>query len=362
MADDSDASDKSFEASQKKLDDARRKGDFPRSSDLNATAMYLGFIITGLAVGGDSLLRVGEALSAFLSMADPMATRVFAGAARPVIGLVIEEIVKGLLPFVIVPFALVALSVTGQRGWVFALNKLEPKLSRISVVENAKNKFGARGLFEFAKSTLKLGLFSWLLFTYLTFRFDALILAIHGSVQGSIVQLLNYCIEFLAIVFALSIVISAIDYGWQQFDHLRKQRMSQKELRDEMKEAEGDPYLKQARRSKAEQIAMNAMLADVPDADVIIVNPTHYAVALKWSRMPGSAPECLAKGVDEIAMRIREIASEHNVPIHSDPPTARALFAAIEIGQEVEPDHYQAVAAAIRFSDAMRAKAKGRVT
>ena len=105
---------------------------------------------------------------------------------------------------------------------------------------------------------------------------------------------------------------------------------------------------------------MNQMLGDVPGADVVIVNPTHYAVALKWSRLPGAAPECVAKGVDQIAFRIREIAEEAAVPIHSDPPTARALFAMVEIGQEVHPEHYQAVAAAIKFAEAMRAKSATR--
>ena len=108
-------------------------------------------------------------------------------------------------------------------------------------------------------------------------------------------------------------------------------------------------------------IAQNQMMAEVPKADVIIVNPTHYAVALKWSRLPGEAPICVAKGVDEIARAIRETAQEAGVPIHSDPPTARSLYATAEIGEEIGPDFYRAVAAAIRFAEAMREKAKNRI-
>ena len=130
--------------------------------------------------------------------------------------------------------------------------------------------------------------------------------------------------------------------------------MSFQDLKDETKRTEGDPHMKQSRQQRGREIAMNRMLLDVPKADVIIVNPTHYAVALKWSRAPGSAPICVAKGVDEIAKRIREAAVEHQVPIHSDPPTARALHATVDIGDEIEPEHYQAVAAAIRFADALR--------
>ena len=134
--------------------------------------------------------------------------------------------------------------------------------------------------------------------------------------------------------------------------------MSRKELTDEAKNSDGDPAMKQQRRQKGIAIAMNQMMADVPDADVIIVNPTHYAVALKWDRMRGGAPECVAKGVDLVAAQIREVAQENGVPIHSDPPTARALFATVEIGDQIMRDHYKAVAAAIRFADRVRKAAR----
>ncbi|PSL15720.1 EscU/YscU/HrcU family type III secretion system export apparatus switch protein, partial [Shimia abyssi] len=120
----------------------------------------------------------------------------------------------------------------------------------------------------------------------------------------------------------------------------------------------GDPHIKQQRRQRAQEIATNQMLSDVPSADVIIVNPTHYAVALKWNRAPGEAPVCVAKGVDEVAKSIRECAHDAGVPIKSDPPTARALHAIVEIGHEVPPDLYRPVATAIRFAEAMRQKAK----
>ncbi|NBR91229.1 MAG: flagellar biosynthesis protein FlhB, partial [Rhodobacteraceae bacterium] len=110
--------------------------------------------------------------------------------------------------------------------------------------------------------------------------------------------------------------------------------MSHKELIDEMKESEGDPHFKHARRSKGQEIVMQQVAAEVPKADVIIVNPTHYAVALAWSRKRGEAPKCLAKGVDEVAARIREIAQANGIPIHSDPPTARALYGSVPVGQE----------------------------
>jgi flagellar biosynthetic protein FlhB len=155
-------------------------------------------------------------------------------------------------------------------------------------------------------------------------------------------------------------VIGAVDFLWQVSEHHRKNRMSHEELKEEVKQSEGDPHMKQQRRQRGMDIATNRMLRDVPSADVVIVNPTHYAVALKWDRGKVGAPVCVAKGVDEIAARIREVAAEAGVPMRRDPATARALHASVEIGQEILPEHYRAVAAAIRFAEAMRAKARFR--
>jgi len=129
-------------------------------------------------------------------------------------------------------------------------------------------------------------------------------------------------------------------------------------MQDEFKDSEGDPHLKAARRQRAVDIAMKQMLAEVPKADVVIVNPTHYAVALKWSRGSGRAPVCVAKGTDEVAARIRTKATEAGVPIWSDPPCARAIHAQVKVGEEIDRSHFAAVAAAIRFAEKMRQKAR----
>jgi flagellar biosynthesis protein FlhB len=190
-------------------------------------------------------------------------------------------------------------------------------------------------------------------------RLPEIVSAMHLA-PGMIARLLaELVIAFLGLALLIALSVGAVDYLWQRHDHMRKNRMSRKEMMDEMKQSEGDPHMKQQRRQRAYDIATNRMLTDVPKADVVIVNPTHYAVALKWDRSSPGAPICLAKGVDEIAARIRELAAEAGVPVHSDPPAARAIHATVEIGQEIKADHYRAVAAAIRFSEAMRAKAKG---
>ena len=162
---------------------------------------------------------------------------------------------------------------------------------------------------------------------------------------------------FLA--FLTSLVFGAADYGWQWLQHRRRNMMTRQEMVEEQKESEGDPHTKGQRQQKGRQIAMAQMLQDVAKADVVLVNPTHYAVALKWRRGDRSAPICVAKGVDDLAARIRAKAAEAGVPVHRDPPTARAVYATVEIGQPIRPEHYKSVAAAIRFAEAMRKRAKG---
>jgi flagellar biosynthetic protein FlhB len=161
-------------------------------------------------------------------------------------------------------------------------------------------------------------------------------------------------------VLAVAAALAAFDLVFQHMHHRKKLRMSHQELKDEGKQSEGDPHMRAQRRERARQIATNRMLNDVPGADVVVVNPTHFAVALKWSRAEGSAPVCVAKGVDAVAMAIRERAETAGVPVHLDPPAARALHGVVEIGREIPVEQYQAVAAAIIFADQMRQKARER--
>lgn len=357
MAEQDESSEKSHEPSQRKLEDARKKGDIPRSTDLLTASAYLGMLVTGTAIGGQAMLNFGEALMPLIEQPDRLQDLFFKDGTTAVAGGLIAAALKPTLPILMLPGAFVLLALFASRGIVFAGSKLQPKLNRLSLLENAKNKFGRKGLFEFFKSFVKLTIYSILLGVFLSNQLEYIVGAIHASPGEVILLMLDLMMRFLFIVLLIAVVIGGIDFFWQQAEHTRKNRMTQKELKDEMKESEGDPYVKQNRRMRAQEIALNQMMADVPDADVIIVNPTHYAVALQWSRLPGSAPKCVAKGVDNVALRIREKATEAGVPIHSDPPTARALHATTEIGQEIPVEHYRKVAAAIRFADKMRMKA-----
>ena len=353
-----DDSDKQYEPSQKKLDDARKKGEIPRSQDLNTAASYFGVLLAALVFGPASLKTFGTSFQVLLEHPETLAQHWFEGSAFPWGFGILGALGKGLAPWVLVPALIVIALLISTRSIVFAPTKLEPKLSKISIISNAKNKFGRSGLFEFAKSFFKLVVYSVVLGIYLYLKLPEILSTISLEPGIVTVVLLELAIGFMAIVLTIALVIGGVDYLFQYSEHIRKHRMSRKELTDEAKEQEGDPHLKQHRRQMGNEIAMNQMLSDVKDADVIVVNPTHYAVALKWDRLTGGAPICVAKGVDDVAARIREAAIDHSVPIHRDPPSARALYSTVDIGDEILPEHYKAVAASIRFAETMREKMK----
>lgn len=359
MSGQDDDTDKSFEPTPRKLEEARKKGEIAKSTDLFVAAAYAGLILAALGVGSHAFSSLGNAFVAIIDRADVLASLMFEGGPSAPTGTIIAAIAPHLAAWFAVPAIAVILMIIAQKAFIVTPSKLVMKVSRISPISNAKNKYGRAGLFEFGKSFVKLTVYSIALGVFLTARLPEILGAAQLSPGMAIAKMLSMTVAFLFVVLGIAIAIGTVDYIFQHAEHLRKNRMSFKEMQDESKEVEGDPYLKQERRQRAQKIANNQMLSDVPQADVVIVNPTHFAVALKWSKLPGEAPECVAKGQDEIALRIREIATEANVPIHSDPPTARALFATVEIGQQIQSEHYRAVAAAIRFAEAIRMKARG---
>lgn len=354
-----DSGEKSHDPTQQKLDDERKKGNVPKSTDLSATAAYFGLLTALWLAGAGAVQSSGAVLAGYLARADTLAPRHFSSGG----GLSVEvflQAVTGLAPLFFLPFLFVTLVIVAQHAFVVAPEKILPKLNRISMIAQAKNKFGPTGLFEFAKSAAKLLVISIVLALFLMNETDRIIGLTRAAPKAIPGEMGRLAISLLLQIAIIALIIAAFDYLWQRFDHARKLRMSFQELKDEMKNSEGDPMLKAQRRRRANDIATNQMMLDVPDAAVVIVNPTHYAVALKWDRNSGGAPIVVAKGVDNVAFRIREIAADAGVPIHRDPPTARALEASVDIGCEIEPAHYHAVAAAIRFAEAIRAKTKER--
>ncbi|WP_281858792.1 EscU/YscU/HrcU family type III secretion system export apparatus switch protein [Litoreibacter halocynthiae] len=355
MSDAPESGEKTHEPTPKKLQDARKEGQIAKSTDLSAAAAYVGLILALTVLGPTALLDAATKLSHFISEPLHFSNSDRAMDSASIAGLLGSLVLTSLLPLFAIPAIAVALSLVAQKAFTFAPSKIRPKLSKISPITSAKNKFGATGHFEFAKSATKLLVVSLVMVWFLKAGLPEILQTVDLQPPQMTGVLGSQILAFLTLLLVVSIIVGGVDYLWQVAEHHRKNRMTRKEVEDESKEAEGDPHNKQARRQRGLEIAMNQMLSDVPDATVIIVNPTHYAVALKWDESASTAPICVAKGVDEIAARIREIALKSSIPIHHDPPSARSLFARIEVGSEVWPDDYRAVAAAIRFAQSVSA-------
>jgi flagellar biosynthetic protein FlhB len=230
-----------------------------------------------------------------------------------------------------------------QHRFVWSTEGLTPKFSKISPAAGLKRMFGKQGWMNFIKGLLKLVLLG----TVLTMLMWPRRKEMEGLVTADVASLLPYTkavsLSMFGYVVAIMAIIAAADYLFQYMTWMQRQRMSLQELKEEYKQSEGDPIVKGKIRQLRQQKARQRMMQDVPKASVIITNPTHYAVALQYDQGMG-APVCVAKGMDNIALKIREIAGKHDIPIMENPPLARALHATVDVGQEIPPDHYKAVA------------------
>ena len=349
MSGEEDGAEKSFEASQKHLDDLRRQGRVARSGDLQAAVAYAGFLLAALAAGPQAARSLGDALSHMLAGGLAMAQ-----AAPASLWPLLVQVLLALLPLLAVPALAVLVLLAATRSLLFTADNLAPQLSRISPLAIAAQRFGLAGLVDFARNSAKMIIVATVLGFYLWSRLGEIVAAASLAPGAVTLLLFRLIIGFLWLVLAVSLLIGGADYLWQRFEHARQARMTRQQMIEEHKEAEGDPQARAQRRQRGQEIALNRMMRDVPGADVVIVNPTHYAVALKWDRAARRAPVCVAKGVDEVAARIRAQAQLAGVPIRHDPPTARALHAVLDLGEEIRPEHYKAVAAAIRFAHGLR--------
>ncbi len=351
-----DQSDRTFEATEQKLRRARQEGDIPRSQEANAALLYLGFW-GALALMGATMVPGWLRMAARTIGAEPWPDKVnrttadlgWATGGYAALSALAAIALMGLC---------VLLGMIAQRTIVFTPKKLSLDFSRIDPLKNAKQKFGKSGLVGFGISLGKAGLViasGWILFGSLLVMLSNADRMGGGQWVSGLGVILGR-VTMLAV--GISALFAVVDLLWKYFDHRRRNRMSRKEMMDEFKESEGDPHMKANRRQRAVDIVMNQMLADVEKADVVLVNPTHYAVALQWKRGSGRAPVCLAKGIDEVAARIRGRAAEHNIPVWPDPPATRAIYALVDIGAEIRNEHFAPVAAAIRFAEAMRRKAR----
>lgn len=358
MAEQDDSSEKEFDATEQRLRQAREEGNVPQSKEANALALILGIVIAAFvlnAVVGQSLFND---FTSMLYHGDTFASDVFSGGGSATWSW-IANVMLHLLPIFLVLAAVVLAALVVQRAISFSIKKIELDVKKISPAENIKKRYGTRGLLDFLKDTAKL-LFAGLIGVVFLVQFMQDYYASAEMQMGDFYQFtFNQILRLILYFLAFQVALAVIDLPLQRQLHLNKLKMSREEMKKEMKQSEGDPQLKMKRRETAAKISRGQMLQNVKTATVVMVNPTHYAVALKWDPESQKAPVCVAKGVDHLAAKIREIAAENKVPIYRDPPATRSLYNLVEVDEEIRPEHFAAVAAAIQFIDRIKNPPQG---
>ena len=355
MSESEDDSSKTEEPSQKKLEEARKKGQIPASRELNHFFMMGAFLFFVLTLGPKMARETLEFLKPFITQPDH-----YEMSAGGVIQ-IMNDVVIGLLTVLLLPFLLTFAAALApailQRKIVFSAEHIMPKFSKLSPLAGFGRLFGMKALVEFLKNLLKISVVGAIA-TIVVLPYRAqLPKLLHSS---SNTTLLDYSQsiagKMLTSVCIFLFLLSIIDYLYQRFIIIKSLRMSKHEMKEEYKQQEGDPHIKQKLRQIRRERAKKRMMANVPKADVIITNPTHFAVALRYDAATMQAPVLLAKGADEVAARIREKATSHKIPIIRNPPLARILYDTTEIDDEIPIEHYQAVAKIIGYVYRLKGK------
>ena len=345
MADEDDGGERTEDPTQKRLDDALERGDVAKSQEVNTWFMIAGATLilstfSGSIGGIQAPLKNIIANSwmirtdgpTLLMLAQNLEYTVFAAVGVPLLLLLLTAIAGNML----------------QHRLVWSGESLKPKFSKISPMEGAKRIFGKQALANFLKGLFKLIALGAVMTAILwpeRHRLELMLRFDPSSLLGVIVSL---TVHLMGAVVAMLAVVAIADYFFQYRQWYERQKMSLQEIKDEFKQSEGDPHIKGRIRQLRQARMKKRMMAAVPKASVIITNPTHYSVALSYERGM-QAPVCVAKGVDLIALKIREVAGQHNIPIVENVPLARALYATVEIDEEVPVEHYHAVAEIIGY-------------
>ncbi len=352
MSDQSDQ-EKTEEPTGRKLDKAQEDGDVIKSQEINYWFVMVGGALA-VAIAGNSLAsHVADALRVFI--ASPQDIPMDRDHLRDItlhLGMVLFGALAMPLGLLVV-FAVAGNLV--QHKPVFSAKNMKPSFSKLSIVKGAERVFGVKSVMNFAKSLIKFVVVGGVMVSVVWPERERLALMMTWDVSLLLPFVREMSLKMFAGVISVMTILAALDYLFEWMQWMKKQRMTVQEIKDEHKQAEGDPKIKGRLRQLRVERSRRRMMAEVPKASVVIMNPTHYAVALKYEKGMG-APICVAKGVDGLALRIRALAEESNVPVVVNPPLARALHASVELDQEVPPEHYKAVAEVIGYVMRLRAK------
>ena len=353
MADEPDETEKTEDPSEKKLKDAFEKGNVVKSQEVNSWFMLTAATLVVLIFSGGMSVDLSQTLKGYLENAHSYSMEGSGG------GLFLYSVMWSVfatlsLPFLVFIIAALAGNVV-QHGLLFQTETMTPKLSKISPLAGFKRLLSMTSLVNFLKSLAKLSIVTVLIVLVMWPSQDSLEVMVSMDLSALLPHVKVLSLKILGAVVALYAVVAIADYAYQRQQWWNKLKMTMQEVKDEYKQQEGDPIVKAKIRQIRMERGRKRMMAAVPEASVVITNPTHYAVALKYDKtMP--APICVAKGVDALALKIREIADEHDIPRVENRPLARALHGVVEVDEEIPPEHYKAVAEVIGF--VMRQKRK----
>jgi flagellar biosynthetic protein FlhB len=347
MSDDRDDSQRTEEPTQRRLEQAHEQGDVVRSTEISSFILLSGGTLALVALSASAATRFMGTFTVYLERPEQLVVN---GQG---IGAIYQQAINGLLA-VVGPMIglLVAAALTGhliQHRPVFSVEKLKPDFSKLSPIKGFARLFGPDGWINLLKGVLKMLLVGSASYLALWPSREKLALALDLPPAGLAALALALVGKVLLAALCVLGALAGLDYFYQRHRFMKRQRMTRQELRDEHKQNEGDPQIKAKIRRLRHERSRRRMMAAVPKASVVITNPTHYAVALAYESGKMAAPVCVAKGMDALALRIREVAQEHDVPIVENPPLARALYATVEVDDPIPVEHYKAVAQIIGY-------------
>ncbi|MNO11988.1 Flagellar biosynthetic protein FlhB [compost metagenome] len=350
------AGEKTEKATPKKRQDARKKGQVAKSQELSGAVVLLSTFLSLLAFGSffkDRLIYLYSDVFYHRLMMDVTKENVMI-----MFGDFGIQLLLLLAPVFLVILVMGVLANYIQVGFLLTGDPLKMKLSKIDPIKGFKNIFSMRSLVQFLKTLLKLAIIGVLVYTTIWGERDKIAMMGRIPVQDAFNFTAKLTMSLGLKIGAALLVLSVLDYIYQKYDHEKNLKMSKQDIKEEYKKMEGDPLIKSKIRERQRRMALQRMMQEVPKADVIITNPTHFAVALKYDGSEMEAPEVVAKGQDYVALRIKEIAKEHGVVTVENKPLARALFQRTEIGDSIPGDLFQAVAEVLAYVYKLKGKAK----
>ncbi|MBM7560601.1 flagellar biosynthesis protein FlhB [Fusibacter tunisiensis] len=340
---------KTEQPTAKKIRDTREKGQVPQSKDLNGAFSLLA-VFAALSFLSD--FYVDEIFGFYHFIMNLTEDPIFLYSSQGINQLLQEvllTILKLSLPPLVVAMIVGVLLSYMQVGVLFTIEPIKPKLNKINPLKGFKNMFSTRSLVELLKSLFKAGLILYVSWTFITSRISEILLTMELE-TGQIVLIMWDLVFGVVIRSALILfVIAVFDFAFKKWKNKKDIMMTKQEIKDEYKQSEGDPQLKAKIKEKQRAFAMSRMMQEVPKADVVITNPTHYAIAVQYDSNLGDAPRVVAKGQDLVAQNIKRVATENEVPLVENKPLAQGLYKAVDIGDFIPPDFYEAVAEVLAY-------------